>query len=385
MAKSSKLIVMISSRCLDHFPSGQKKIQLSDIRKELKKEIEAMTVAGKLAFEVWINEEAPPQGGTWDSWDVCLNAAKECDVLIAISNGNAGWGPHGGEIGICHAELMAALSTAPAKVRLVALENISIAKDDQGNRNRRFQDYVAKQSLFRGGQIKTIEELKSRVRDALHDAVLRLASAGVREASKGKYHSGEALDWSRLDFSRRQIEMTRVLGEAALALPGARNEQGAIFLRMYGNDVLVRCHAIPAALSVASAREMVGQPFLSDHHCADLLGRKSGGPVHIIACHRTATEAQAAKLLGFPDATLVSAPFGVFAADPIQKVQFAFIANCRDATSTRHGFQRFMEWLIQNGEDKLMANRALARARIVRAISAEIDSTSETGLKEKAK
>ena len=58
-----------------------------------------------------------------------------------------------------------------------------------------------------------------------------------------------------------------------------------------------------------------------------MLTGKRGGPVHVIACHKTATESQAARLLGFPDATLVSAPFGIFAADPVQKVQFAFITN----------------------------------------------------------
>ena len=59
MAASSKLRVMISSRCLDPFPAGQKKIKLSEIRKELKKDIEAIELLGKKPFEVWINEETP--------------------------------------------------------------------------------------------------------------------------------------------------------------------------------------------------------------------------------------------------------------------------------------------------------------------------------------
>ena len=59
---------------------------------------------------------------------------------------------------------------------------------------------------------------------------------------------------------------------------------------------------------------------------------------------------------GFPDATVVSAPFGVFVADNIQKVQFAFIVNCRDEANTRHGVQRFFEWLAQTGEESLVAS-----------------------------
>ena len=90
MAKSSKLRVMISSRCNDAFPAGAS-TNLSDIRRQLKTEIEAMEIAGRKTFEVWISEEADPQGGTWDSWDVCIEAVKDCDILIVLSNGNAGW------------------------------------------------------------------------------------------------------------------------------------------------------------------------------------------------------------------------------------------------------------------------------------------------------
>jgi hypothetical protein len=363
---------MISSRCLDFFPAGQTATRLSDIRKELKSEIEAMEIAGKKPFEAWINEETAPQGGKWDSWDVCIQAVKDCDILLAISNGNAGWANTAGGVGICHAELMMGLSMAPAKVRLVALDNIPITKNADGIRNQRFQEYVDKQSLFRGGTVKAVEELKNRVKEALYDALVCLAQAGVREASKGKFHSGEALDWSRLDFAARQTEMVRVLRDSILARSGSLEESGKVFVRMNGHEILCEPHAIPAALSVGSARELVGQPFLRDHLLASKLTGKRGGPLHIIACHKTATESQAAKLLGFPDATLVTAPFGVFVADQIQKVQFAFITNCRDDSNTRHGLQRFFEWLTQTGEEAHLATRAIARARIVRAIAKEV-------------
>jgi len=105
------------------------------------------------------------------------------------------------------------------------------------------------------------------------------------------------------------------------------------------------------------------------------LGDGVGGPLHVIACHRKATESQAAKLLGFPDATIVSSPFGVFVADPVQKVQFAFITNCRDDANTRHGVQRFFEWLRQTNEEANVAHRAKARAHIVRAV-AQVQGTS---------
>ena len=372
MAVSSKLRVMISSRCDDYFPAGQKKTDISAIRKELREEIESIALLGKKPFEVWINEETPPKGGTWDSWDVCLQAVKDCDVLIVISNGNAGWADGAGDIGVCHAELMTGLSIAPAKVRLIELDNIPIKKNADGRRDQRFQNYVAQQSLFRGGSVKTVKGLKKRVQEALHDAVVSLTQSGVREASKGRFHSGAALDWTRLDFAARQAEMTRVLRDSILARAGSVEKNKRVFGLINGRETLIESHAIPAALAVGAAKEMVGQPFLRDHLLADALTGKRGGPVHVIACHKNATEGQAMKLLGFSDATVVTAPFGVFVADPVQKVQFAFITNCRDDANTRHGVQRFFEWLGQTGEESLLADRAMARARIVRAIAKEV-------------
>jgi hypothetical protein len=372
MARSSKLRVMISSRCDDKFPVGPPGRPLSGIRRDLKKEIEELEVFGKKVFEVWINEETPPQGGTWDSWDVCLQAVKDCDILLALSNGNAGWAKDGGDIGICHAELMTGLSQAPAKVRLVALGDIAVEKTAAGARNRRFQEYVKSQSLFRGGMVKDEDGLKARIKEAIHDALVMLAQAGVRESSKGKFHSGQALDWNRLDFRARRAEIRRVLRDAMRQRSGSTEDGDHLIVKVAGTDVVFVPDAIPAAMSVGPAKEMVGQPFLRDHELFHVLQkRQRGGPVHVIGCHKTATEAQATKLLGFPDATVVSAPFGVFVADNIQKVQFVFIMNCRDETNTRHGVQRFFEWLAQTGEESLVAERAKARMRIVSAIAKE--------------
>ncbi|MCG3201471.1 MAG: hypothetical protein NFCOHLIN_01341 [Gammaproteobacteria bacterium] len=374
MAKSSKLRVMISSHCNDTFPANSKGRPLSEIRRTLKAEIEAVEVFGKPIVEVWINEDIPPQGGTWDSWDVCIQAVTQCDVLIALSNGNAGWAQSGGDIGICHAGLMTGLSRSPGKVRLISLGNVKVSKAAEGERNRRFQEYVEKQSLFRGGTVSTERELMERVKEPLRDALVALTQAGVRESSKGRFHSGEALDWSRLHFNARHAEMRRVLRDAMRQRTGSSEDGDHLFVRLRDVDVLCVPTAIPAALTVSAAKEMVGQPFLRDHELSPVLSRRKGthgGPVHVIACHKTATEAQAIRLLGLPDATVVSAPFGVFVADGVQKVQFAFIVNCRDESTTRHGAQRFFEWLAQTGEEALVADRAQARARIVAAIARE--------------
>ncbi|SFM35864.1 hypothetical protein [Pelosinus propionicus] len=371
MATSSKICVMISSRCNDHFPEGDENPTLTEIRKELKQEIESVEIFGKRIFEVWINEESPPRGGTWDSWEVCIEAVKDCDILLVLSNGNAGWAGNSGDIGICHAEMMTGLSLASSKVWIISLGNIAIGESEQDQRNRRFQEYIVSQSLFRGGEVSNVEKLKQRVKEALREALVDLVHRGVRESSKGRFHSGQALDWNRLDFAARQKEMERVCKEAILKRQKSKEIDGNAIISIGGTEILFIPHAIPAALSVSAAKEMVGQPFLKDYMFASLITRKQGGPVHIIACHKTATEAQAIRFLGCPDATVVSAPFGIFVADNIQKIQFVFIMNCRDDANTRHGIQRFFEWLEQTREDILLAKRAKSRAKIVQSIAHE--------------
>ena len=86
---------------------------------------------------------------------------------MVLANSNAGWATDQEDIGICHAELATALATAPGKVRLISLGNIKAEKSKEGRRNTRFQEYLARQSLFRGGAVKSIEELKQRPRCAL--------------------------------------------------------------------------------------------------------------------------------------------------------------------------------------------------------------------------
>lgn len=115
MAKSTKLKVMLSSRCDDVFPLDKTGRPLSEIRRQLKAELEQEGLFGKQIFEVWINEDTAPQTGALDSWEVCLQSALDCDILICLSNGNAGWAKDPGAIGICHAELMTGSLRRPAR------------------------------------------------------------------------------------------------------------------------------------------------------------------------------------------------------------------------------------------------------------------------------
>src|SRR5580704_9984988 len=90
-------------------------------------------------------------------------------------------------------------------------------------------------------------------------------------------------------------------------------------------DVIVGfvCDGIPTSMSTAAARELVGQPFLNDYQQTETWPVETNGPVHVIACQKSVSEAQAVRQPGFPDVIVVFAPFGVYVADDVQKIQMA--------------------------------------------------------------
>lgn len=369
MASHLKIRVMISSRCKDKILFNDEQKELSDVRYKLKQVLENIHLFNNQLFEVWINEDAPPDEGSLTSWEHCMKQVRDADIVLVLYNGNSGWTKEDGDIGICHAELQTALSTAPAKVRLIKLEPLQDQKTDAGKaRDERFRNYVESQSLFRGSA-KNGEEIIKICKQSLRDAVVKMVHRGVQEASKGEYHTGEALDWSRLDFLSRKNAMESSIQSNLKLRKGSKKVEKEICVRINNKLVLVLCHAIPSSITVPAAREMIGQPFLHDYKYSGLLEGGFVGPVHLIACHSNITEAQARKLLGFPDAIIVSTPFGIYLADNIQKIQLVLIANCRNDTSTRIGVQRIFDWLEQSGEDILLSERAKYRTQIVKTIA----------------
>ena len=365
--------VMISSRCNDPIQFGGAPSTLSAVRLRMKQELEQVALLDSRIFDVWINEDAAPAEGTADSWDACLKQVREADIVLVLYNGSAGWAKEGGDVGICHAELQTALATGGAKIRLIQLPLQPVGEGVARARNERFRAYVLSQSLFRGAEATTGEEAIARCKQALREAVAAMVRLGVREARRGKYDTGDALEWYRLDYRGRREAMWNALRGALVGRDGAEPLDGnRVVVRIAGKPVLTVGHAVPDALSVPAALESVGQPFLSDHqHLAFLDGARLG-PVHLFVCHQGVTASQARRLLGFPDATIVQAPFGVYVADRVQKIQLVFITQCRDETSARYGVQRLFDWLDQTQEDDLLAERAAARKRIVKAIAKEL-------------
>lgn len=369
MARPKTIRVMISSRCTDKIMLDGQEVDLSAVRLRIKAELEQATFLGSQLLEVWINEDAPPQEGSLDSWEACLKQVDECDILLVLFNGNAGWASSDANVGICHAELDRAISRAPAKVRLIEIEDKT---KDAASRHKRFQEYVARLGRFRGATAKTGEQVIDRAKQAAREAVAELARMGVREAKRGKYHFGEALDWSRLDFKSRKTAIEDIVCESL----GSTGKDRTLVRKVARTNVFFQVHAIPDAFSTPEARDLVGSPFLKDHELIEDMESHDGnafGPVHIIAVHKSVGETQARKLLGHPDIVLVNAPFGYYLADRAQHVQVLLVANCRDATSTRYAMQRCFEWTEQSGEDDNIADRAKKRKKLIELIAKQIE------------
>jgi len=369
---ADKIKIMISSRCKTPIKTDAAPVELSEIRLDLKKKIEALKLSEKEMFNVWISEDPESPDAAENSWDECMNEVKNCNILIVYYTGDGGWTKEKGNIGICHAELETAVNSEPGKVFLINIHDAISpeykVKDDEIN--NRFKNYVAQINRFYTAANNKDEIIKKTIQ-AVEYAVIKLVQLGKRETQKGKFNFGTALSWSRLDFIQRKKIIEHTIVNQFTESDYKSLGEDKIIYSINRTQILLCCHGIPSGMSVSAARELVGQPFLHDHIYIENLEPKIKGPFHIIGCHKGVTEQQAINLLGFPDAIVVKGTFGIYVADKIQKIQMIFLENCRDDSSTRHNVQRFIEWINETGEDGFISSRAIARRKIVDVILKE--------------
>jgi hypothetical protein len=369
----AKIKVMISSRCNDKFPK-RKGQPLSTVRKIARDEIKAITLFGKEVFEVWINEDEGPKSGDKSAQKACLEEVEKCDIFVALYNGNAGYRQESESIGICHQELEKVWSQAPGKMYILNIFTKN-KKVDGVEANKRFQEYVERLNRFEKRNIADAGELVQAIKETVVKATIELAKRGVKETSRGSYYVGASLDWTRINYTERAQEMSRVTVDALATnskdadhdknSKDADYDKKIVRMNICGQTLLVKVGAIPDAVAVAAAREMVGQPQLKDHDLHDELKNCEGGPVHFIACHKNVTESQARTMLGFPDATVVTGPFGIYVADSVQKIQLVLLSNCRNETNTRNQVGNFLNWLGEAEQDRVLVEIAVKRKAVV--------------------
>ena len=380
MAKPEKIRVMISSRCKAQISYNGKSVWLTEVRKEIEKQINSLVLwkGQEELFECWINETSTSANLSQTWWDESIQQSKDADIVIVFYNGEAGGGIKNGPIGICEAELDAVL-TDSKKVRVITLPLTDPSTDStQLARDRSYQAFIQNLDLFRP-EVKTGEELIERVLREVRNIMVALVHNAALTPDLGKSNTGPALEWHRMSYTERENAMRKQLRKALKDEPRTKpvelklavSERATMWLLLGGKHILTVLHAVPAALSQSAAREIVGQPFLTDHRLYDQLATGDGGPLHLVACYKGATESQALKMLGFPDATVVPGRFGLHVVDSVQKIQIVLLRNCESPTTTNHAVSTWLEWLKRSAEDVEVAKRAIARKRIITAIAKE--------------
>ena len=102
---------------------------LTEVRKQIKKEIEAEKFFGKPLVNVWINEEET-EAGSLTLWEACIKQASDCDIFVSLLDGEAGWQKDNTGIGICQAEFETAYANSPGKVFGKPLVNVWINEEE---------------------------------------------------------------------------------------------------------------------------------------------------------------------------------------------------------------------------------------------------------------
>lgn len=372
--------VVISSRCNAPVTLGGRKCTFSDLRRAIKQAVESATllIEDEPVFDCWINEDEPAVGAT--AWEESLARVADAHIVVILYDGDPGWADTDDDrgTGICHAEYERAIETGRKRVVTIRLPEGPLPKQKRAKaRFERFRDAVTGAGTF-DDLAADGDEAIAGVRAAVRKALIDLGQDGVLQARRGRHDLGPALEWSRLNFLARQRVMIEAaldrLTERAGADPAAV-ERGVLVpmgpAEAAGRRVLLRIHAVPEAMSVAAAREMIGRPFLRDHEDVAAMGPDDVGPVHLIVCHKGVTERQAANLLGLPDVVLIAPPFGVLVAEEIQKIQMIFLKGCRSAVATVQAIDEAVAWLDRSREAAEVVERAASRRRIVEAIRAE--------------
>ena len=395
MTEPRKINVMISSRVQSRFrdTKTRKQVTLGEARAALKAALKEELLFGQPLFEVWLSDDPEDQssGRTEPALEGSLKQVRAADIVLVLYNGEAGWAFPNQTRGICHLEFLEAWNQERPKLGIVRIGSpikskrkpatpqdaakVAAKAQAEDERDKTYRHDVEEHRVPISASAGSVEEIVAFGCLKVREIAVELLVLGRLEASRAAYSEGAPLDWSRLDFARRKQQMEDAIGtyfEKVELNPIVRGlPQGHVRTLPPGAPVLFVCHGIPAAMSVAAAREMVGQPFLRDHeYMAKAKSRsdKPIGPVHLISCTRSVTEAQAIRQLGFPDATIVKTRFGVYVADHVQMIQMVFLADCHDAGATRDAVAAFFEWLHNAEEEQRFCQRAEGRRLIVQTM-----------------
>ena len=121
-------------------------------------------------------------------------------------------------------------------------------------------------------------------------------------------------------------------------------------------------------MAVAEARNLIGRPFLNEHTYIRGTDLKSG-VIHFVAVYGNITETQAKNLVGYPDLTVIRAPFGLYLWEKNTHIQMFFLKACINPQTVKTRLSQVTLWLSGSRElARIIASPGCAVQRLRRSI-----------------
>jgi len=363
-----KLKLFISSRNLDQLTIGGAltAYTLTEARQFLQRELRHTEFLGHEFFDVRINEDFGGDASV-DSYNKCLLEVKDADFVICLYSGAGGWAPAGIDMGICHAELAAALEVSSKKTAYIDLTNffIPVPRDAaESVRNTAFMDYVTAMNPFLN-PLKPVAHTIDGFKDALLASVKNIIYEHLQDRIKLSnyyYHiSGNnkiSLDWKKLKYDQLEYRIKELLNTLLSSNPSFE-------------PVMTKAWAVPDNLSSPDAKNSIGRPFLNDQDLVEkalAAGSTKPGPIHFIGVFGNATPLQVKNLIGHSDVSVIADDFGLYVWEQSTHVQLVFLTKCGTPEAVKSKFLLFVNWCQSNGELANMVKRCEARHLIMEAL-----------------
>lgn len=366
------LSIFLSSRNNDCFViDGMVYDSLTTVRLSLQKNLESQLLLGERFLSVRINESFATDTSE-DSYKTCITETQKADLVIVLYNGSAGWAPPGVTMGICHAELEAALLVSNKKTAIIDISDyfeLTTIDPIEIKRNKAFQDYVKMLNKFINPLKLTP---KKRNKDGFIESLTNSIKAIItNHLAKRVEHSNHyyalsktntvALSWKKMKYDDRAKAIENVLSELVDSSP-------------YFADCFTKSHPVPDKMSIDEARKFTGRPFLYDQD--EILLKKKGkaskllaGPIHFIGVYETATEGQVKSIVGYPDISVIKEDFGYYLWEQNTHIQLVFLTECYTPDAIRTKYILFENWANSTSELERMLSRAKARYHILASIN----------------
>ena len=203
-----------------------------------------------------------------------------------------------------------------------------------------------------------VDELKEKVLKQIKQYILSSIQKSFftqKRVVAGATVYGETLDWSKLNYPERHASLKEQAKTLFDTLPAFEN-------------VIKAYYAIPDHMSVADARNMIGRPFIYEHNLLEK-DPATTGVIHFVAVYGNATEIQVKNLVGYPDLTVIKAPFGFYLWEKNVHIQMFFLKACINPDTVKSRLTEVIIWLKGSREQAKILKRAEARYSILEAVN----------------